>query len=192
MINTFSHCFRSNTSLKKIQIQCMGVLFLITALFLVSFQTKNAMAGAGMRMLVSPAATTKAVGQSFSVSILIDTDAPVSSFQFNFSYDPALLNLKSVTLGSAVSSWFSAINPNNAGVVSVGAFNMNALSQGSNLEFAVLNFVVKDPGKGAKTGSLILSKALLDRYSLTPSQLIPGLFTLSPVMEAPVIVTKGK
>jgi murein DD-endopeptidase MepM/ murein hydrolase activator NlpD len=90
----------------------------------------------GTQVFVDPAASTGYVGSSLTLDIVISDVVNLGSFEFVFAYDPALVSIEEVTLGSFPESTgrdFSVVGPNDdgSGSVTFGAYSMGSVPSGA-------------------------------------------------------------
>jgi hypothetical protein len=164
-------------------IRAQAIMLFVAASLWCGVYPANAAAAASAA--VSPAHTAAPAGQAFAVTVMIGHDAAVSSVQFNLTYDPALLDVVSVTAGSATSAWTFLANTAQSGMIKVGAYNPVGLSAGNGQAAAVINFIVKTPLPALKHSDLILSGVQLEGAVLSAGQIISGAFDLAVVNHAP-------
>lgn len=118
-------------------------------------------------------------GQLITVPVTADFSVPVGSVQLTVKYDPALLTVTSVALGSANPGWFILNNPQTPGTLLVGMFSTAGIPlSGNGQVIANINFTVNaNPGAATLTSpNLNLSAVMFDETNI--NTLINGNFTL--------------
>jgi hypothetical protein len=132
-------------------------------------------------IVVTPGTSTVAVGQSGSFSIDINNDqTPVNTFQFNVTYDPTVVTIKSVVAGSNMSSCNTDVNQSQfpgcnllfnasqSGTIVVGYYSSSALPQpkdiNNNLIPQQMVFISYSVNSGAAPGisPFTVSQAVFD------------------------------
>lgn len=122
-------------------------------------------------------------GQIIAVPITADLSSPISGFQFDVQYDPALLTYSGIANGTAIANWSALANPSVSGHLLTGAYGVTLIN-GNSQQILVLNFMVNStPGKASLASpNLIISKALVNETSVT--SINNGNFTLNLLGDA--------
>lgn len=144
----------------------LGVLLISTLLFSVT-----PVFAAGNRMYVQPAAQTVDPGESFTVEIYVETDVMTRGAACDIQFDPALVQVDSISEGTFYSSWAAAqgkttlftyvgidnVNGivNDAGVVIVSAAPEGPTGSGA---FLVLNMTAVSGVDGNSAITLVDTK----------------------------------
>lgn len=104
---------------------------------------------------VDPASTTVAVGQNFTVNLVVDNAINLAGFQAKVSFNPNTLSFVSATLGSFLSTTGRSVSPlgpminNTTGTVTYGSysFGLDPLGPNGNGTVAIFTFRAKAVGQ---------------------------------------------
>lgn len=183
VIYTFSLTDTMQTITAKIQkdlndmntstVQCTSLAPLINTT--VSPSVTGTVAGLKVDSLSSP------LGSTISIPVVGNFAIGVNSIQFSLSFDPALLSVSSVTVGSANKTWTIVDNTAVSGKVTVGMFNVSGPAVlGATQQIAVVNFTVNpSPSDLATSSPLTLSATVFDQNTI--NNFTQGTFTVGTV-----------